>query len=221
MTVDYDNEEFVGPQLPTREIAFSNTFTLLGNLRIFAQFDYKGGHHQWCAICSIRNRIDRNSWEVNNPDADPVEVLVWRSRQTKTHLFPADFLKFREIALSYTLPANLSNAFRADRATVTLSAASSWPWNCSTSNPTSSMAARTSAGLASANTPTRSRCPRACSERRCASPRAKRRGLFGANISPTASTFRRIRTSKSSDRVIPQILILRAIVQRSVGAAAV
>jgi TonB-linked SusC/RagA family outer membrane protein len=128
VTVDYDNEEYVGPQLPTREIAFSNTFTLMGNLRVFAQFDYKGGHHQWCAICSIRNRIDRNSWEVNNPDADPVEVLVWRSRQTKTHLFPADFLKFREVALSYTLPTNLSNAFRADRATVTLSGRNIWMW---------------------------------------------------------------------------------------------
>ena len=128
VTVDYDNEEYVGPQLPTREIAFSNTFTLLGNLRLFAQFDYKGGHHQWCAICSIRNRIDRNSWEVNNPNADPVEVLVWRSRQTKTHLFPADFLKFREVAVSYTLPANLSNAFRADRATVTLSGRNIWMW---------------------------------------------------------------------------------------------
>ena len=128
VTVDYDNEVYVGPQLPTREIAFSNTFTLMGNLRVFAQFDYKGGHHQWCAICSIRNRIDRNSWEVNNPDADPVEVLVWRSRQTKTHLFPADFLKFREVALSYTLPTNLSNAFRADRATVTLSGRNIWMW---------------------------------------------------------------------------------------------
>ena len=128
VTVDYDNEVYVGPQLPTREIAFSNTFTLLGNLRLFAQFDYKGGHHQWCAICSIRNRIDRNSWEVNNPNADPVEVLVWRSRQTKTHLFPADFLKFREVALSYTLPTNLSNAFRADRATVTLSGRNIWMW---------------------------------------------------------------------------------------------
>lgn len=128
VTVDYDNEVYLGPQLPTREIAFSNSFTLMGNLRLFAQFDYKAGHYQWCAICSIRNRIDRNSWEVNNPDADPVEVLVWRSRQTRTHLFPADFLKFREIALSYTLPTIWSNAFRADRATVTLTGRNIWMW---------------------------------------------------------------------------------------------
>ncbi len=126
--VDYDNEVYVGPQLPTREIALSNTVTLMGNLRLFAQLDYKGGNHQWCAICSIRNRIDRNSWEVNNPDADPAEVAVWRSRQTKTHIFEADYVKLREIALSYTLPSGMSSAFRADRATVTFSGRNVWMW---------------------------------------------------------------------------------------------
>ena len=126
--VDYDNEVFVGPQLPTREIGLSNSFTLFGNLRVFAQMDYKGGNYQWCAICSIRNRIDRNSWEVNNPDADPAEVAVWRSRQTKTHIFPADFLKFREFSVSYTIPGEWSSAFRADRTTVTLSGRNLWMW---------------------------------------------------------------------------------------------
>ncbi len=127
-TVDYENEVYVGPQLPTREIAFSNTFTVMGNLRIFAQVDYKGGNYQWCAICSIRNRIDRNSWEVNNPDADPAEVAVWRSRQTKTHIFPADFVKLREVALSYTLPGAVTSSFGAERATVTLSGRNIWMW---------------------------------------------------------------------------------------------
>ncbi len=126
--VDFDNEVFVGPQLPTREVAFSNTVTLMGNLRIFAQMDYKAGNYQWCAICSIRNRIDRNSWEVNNPDASPAEIAVWRSRQTKTHLFPADLIKLREVALSYTLPTQMSGAFRADRATLTVSGRNLWMW---------------------------------------------------------------------------------------------
>ena len=126
--VDYDNQVFLGPQLPTREVAFSNTITLMGNLHVFAQMDYKGGNYQWCAICSIRNRIDRNSWEVNDPDASPAERAVWLSRQTKTHLFPADLIKLREVALSYTLPTQLSNAFRADRVAVTLSGRNLWMW---------------------------------------------------------------------------------------------
>ncbi|NIR45829.1 MAG: hypothetical protein GWN83_17805, partial [Gemmatimonadetes bacterium] len=80
-----------------------------------ANLDYKGGNYQWCAICSIRSRIDRNTWEINNPDQDPVERLVWRSLQTKTHIHPADFMKLREVALTYTLPASISQRFRASR----------------------------------------------------------------------------------------------------------
>lgn len=119
---------FVGPQLPTREIGLSNTFTLFGNLRVFTQFDYKGGNYQWCAICSIRNRVDLNTFEVNNPAADPTDVLVWRSLQTKTHIFPADFIKFRELSLSYALPAEWTSRWGASRTTFTVAGRNLWMW---------------------------------------------------------------------------------------------
>lgn len=101
---------YVGPSRPTREAALTNTFTLFGNLRIFTQFDYRGGHFQWCAICSINSRIDLNTWEVNtggtplNPDVSVADVLALRSLQTLSHITPADFIKFRELSLTYTLP---------------------------------------------------------------------------------------------------------------------
>ena len=128
VVVDTNDRFFVGPQLPTREIGLSNTFTLFGSLRVFTQLDYKGGNYQWCAICSIRNRIDRNTWEVNNPDADPTEVLVWRSLQTKTHIFPADFIKFRELSLSYSLPSEWTSRWGASRTTFTVSGRNLWMW---------------------------------------------------------------------------------------------
>ncbi|NNF29317.1 MAG: SusC/RagA family TonB-linked outer membrane protein [Gemmatimonadetes bacterium] len=128
VVVESDDPFFVGPQLPTREIGLSNTFTLFGNLRVFTQLDYKGGNYQWCAICSIRNRIDQNTFEVNNPDADPTEVLVWRSLQTKTHIFPADFIKFRELSLSYSLPNEWTSRWGASRTTVTVSGRNLWMW---------------------------------------------------------------------------------------------
>ncbi len=122
------HEKYMGPSLPTVEMGFSNIFTLFGNLRLFTHFDFKGGHYQWCAICSIRNRIDQNTWEVNNPDADPVQVALWKSRQTLTHIFPADFLKLREIAVTYTLPESFGNFFRATKWSVTLSGRNLWMW---------------------------------------------------------------------------------------------
>jgi hypothetical protein len=101
---------YVGPSRPTREASLTNTFTLFGNLRIFTQFDYRGGHYQWCAICSINSRIDLNTWDVNtggtplNPEVSAAEVIALKSLQTLSHITPADFIKFRELSLTFTFP---------------------------------------------------------------------------------------------------------------------
>jgi hypothetical protein len=100
----------MGPSRPTREAALTNTFTLFGNLRVFTQFDYRGGHYQWCAICSIRSRIDLNTWDVNtggtplNPGVSAADVEVLQSLQTLSHISKADYVKFRELSLTYSLP---------------------------------------------------------------------------------------------------------------------
>jgi TonB-linked SusC/RagA family outer membrane protein len=127
VTVEED-KEYVGPSTPTREIGFTNTFTLFDNFRVFANLDYKAGHYQWCAICSIRSRIDLNTRLINDPNSDPVDVAVAQSLQTKTWIKPADFLKLREISLSYRLPASLLENVRMDDATLTVSARNLWMW---------------------------------------------------------------------------------------------
>lgn len=105
---------FLGPSRPTREAAFSNTFTLFDRLRIFSQFDYRGGHYQWCAICSINSRVDLNTWDVNtggtplNPDVSAADVEALRSLQTLSHITKADFIKFRELSLTYSFPESLT-----------------------------------------------------------------------------------------------------------------
>lgn len=120
------HEQYVGPSSPTREIGLSNTFTVLGNLRIFAHLDYKGGHYQLCAICSINNRSDQNTWVINNPDSDPVDVEVALSRQTVTYIQQADFLKLREISLTYSFPRSWGGPFRVGRWSATLAARNLW-----------------------------------------------------------------------------------------------
>ncbi|MBW3553255.1 MAG: SusC/RagA family TonB-linked outer membrane protein [Gemmatimonadetes bacterium] len=120
--------EFIGPQLPTREIGFSNSVMLFDLVQLFAQLDYKGGNYQWCAMCSIRNRIDRNTWEINNPDQDPVERKVWLSRQTRKHIHPADFIKLRELAATISLPQSWSQLMRVNNAAFTLSGRNLWMW---------------------------------------------------------------------------------------------
>jgi hypothetical protein len=120
--------QYVGPPLPTREIGLSNTITLFNNVRVFANLDYKGGNYQWCAICSIRSRSNRNNWEVNDPNMDPAERLAWYSLQTKTHIKPADYLKLRELSVTVSLPNEWAQRFNAQSASVTLSGHNLWMW---------------------------------------------------------------------------------------------
>jgi len=127
---------YVGPSLPTREIGFTNTFTLFNNFRIFANLDYKGGHYQWCAICSIRSRIDDNTRLLNDRDAFPelsdeqweAEVATVSSLQTRRWIQNADFMKLRELSLSYTLPGSLVSRIGMSNATVTVSGRNLWMW---------------------------------------------------------------------------------------------
>ncbi|MDT8341160.1 MAG: SusC/RagA family TonB-linked outer membrane protein [Longimicrobiales bacterium] len=123
-----DEFEYVGPSLPTREIAFTNVFTLFNDFRLYTNFDYKGGHYQWCAICSVRSRIDLNTKLINDPNSDPTEVLVVRSLQTRRWIQEADFIKLRELSLSYSLPGNLVSQLGVDNATVTVSGRNLWMW---------------------------------------------------------------------------------------------
>ena len=121
-------DEYVGPSQPTREIGFTNTFTIFDNFRVFANLDYKGGNYQWCAICSIRNRIDQNTLLVNDPNSDPTEVAIAKSLQTKTWVKPADFIKLRELSLTYQLPASFAEQMKFSSAALTVSGRNLWMW---------------------------------------------------------------------------------------------
>ncbi|MEJ2679461.1 MAG: TonB-dependent receptor, partial [Gemmatimonadota bacterium] len=123
-----DTSTYVGPSIPTREIAFANTITVFNNLRFFVNFDYKGGYYQWCAICSIRSRSNRNTQLINDPNADPAARLVEYSRQTMTHIKPADYIKLRELSATYTLPQKWSRMFRSSQTTLSVSGRNLWMW---------------------------------------------------------------------------------------------
>ncbi|MEQ9401104.1 MAG: SusC/RagA family TonB-linked outer membrane protein [Longimicrobiales bacterium] len=126
--VTLTDEEYVGSSLPTREIGFTNTFTVFDNFRVFANLDYKGGHYQWCAICSIRSRFDQNTITINRPDADPTQVAVVKSNQTRRWIKEADFIKLRELSLTYQLPATLLERISVSNASLTLSGRNLWMW---------------------------------------------------------------------------------------------
>ncbi|MHB1192948.1 MAG: SusC/RagA family TonB-linked outer membrane protein [Longimicrobiales bacterium] len=115
-----DSSIYMGPSVPTREISFSNTFTLFGNLRIYGLLDYKGGHYLFNVKDWRRDRAGV-SWNTVNPAADPDEVLVLMfASQTYEHIDKADFIKLRDLSISYDLPTSLISHAGVKRSTLTL-----------------------------------------------------------------------------------------------------
>jgi len=138
-----DTTEFVGNPNPGFEGNFGSTFTLFRNLRIYAQLD-------WMADYILYNNTDQfrerqfgtgERWVRRNEILTDEERLTrfgpFRTEDGRTLLASsvnvayfetADFLRFRELSLSYTLPGNVAQMFRASNATVTLSGRNLATW---------------------------------------------------------------------------------------------
>jgi len=135
------SEEYVGPHLPTRTIGLTNTVTLFGNFQLYGFLDYRGGNYQWCAICSIRNRLDSNTLQVVNARVaflEGTDLHEWprlRSLQSKEFISKADFVKLRELSLSYNVPRDFAARMGASRASVSLSGRNLWMWTAYKGGP--------------------------------------------------------------------------------------
>jgi TonB-linked SusC/RagA family outer membrane protein len=100
---------FIGPSLPTREIAFSNTFSLFRNLSIYSLFDYKGGHYNYRGAELYRCASAQNCWVLNDPNTPATELPVYRigagaNTPFGLYIHKADFIKLRDVSVTYTLP---------------------------------------------------------------------------------------------------------------------
>lgn len=141
-----DETRFIGPALPTREIGWSNTLTLFGNLRIYTLLDYKGGHFLFNYTDMSRCYRTRLSCkQVNPPNAlsDEESALLsgqwkdgsiaWASSafwdRTFNFIQKADFVKLRDVAVTYTLPTTWIRWFAARRASVTFAGHNLMEWS--------------------------------------------------------------------------------------------
>jgi TonB-linked SusC/RagA family outer membrane protein len=135
---------FVGSAIPTREVGFSNTVTLFSNLRLYAFLDYKGGFYQYCATCQRRDQDGNTLREVAlegqlaanqkaNPTAPgsqvmPAELAIIRSGATLPYFSKADFLKLREVSVTYSLPSALARRFGGSAMSLSLSGRNLKTW---------------------------------------------------------------------------------------------
>ncbi|MGQ0643646.1 MAG: SusC/RagA family TonB-linked outer membrane protein [Gemmatimonadaceae bacterium] len=130
--VQFDTAKFIGPSSPTRELGFANTVTLFRNFRLYGLFDYKGGFYLFnqkernrCQAANDncqRNNDPRARFPQNAADTLLMrELAVWRgATAAAAWIEKADFVKLREISLTYTVPTRWVAAARASGASLIL-----------------------------------------------------------------------------------------------------
>lgn len=143
-----DDMEYIGTPIPKREISLGNTFTLFGDFRLFVLFDHKGGHHLFnykeynrCAVQVNCERLNDSGMRQN------ADTVIWRSTNSVTEssaaagsnanagaplghwIEKADFIKLRDVSLTYSLPTRFAQAFRATNASVTVAGHNLAQWS--------------------------------------------------------------------------------------------
>ena len=132
---------YIGSSSPTREVGFSNTFTLFRNFRVYALLDYKGGFYNF--NYQEKNRClgaNDNCARANDPrarfpqsSADSVlwrELAVWRATAIDPQFIEkADFVKLREVSLTMQLPQRVAQLARVQGASLVLSGRNLAVWS--------------------------------------------------------------------------------------------
>jgi outer membrane receptor protein involved in Fe transport len=137
-----DTIQYVGNPTPTREIGFGNTFTLFRNLQLFAQLDYKGGHkifnYKEYDRCRFRGNCERlNDVRFIAPvsatdSAAARDISRYRGvgvlnnvlvTHWEPYIEPGDFLRLRDVSLTFTVPGRFMALTGASGASLTLAAA--------------------------------------------------------------------------------------------------
>jgi TonB-linked SusC/RagA family outer membrane protein len=110
-----DTAEYTGPSLPKYEASLANGLALHnGEVRLDAMFDYKGGHWMYNNTERIRCASRYNCSGLINPNASLFEqarVVMVRetsSRSVQGFLEKGDYIRFRELSLTYSPPSSFA-----------------------------------------------------------------------------------------------------------------
>ena len=103
-----DSATFVGYSIPRHEISLTNGFDLFNkSLRVTGLVDYKGGHRLYNNTERFRCQSQTNCAGRNNPDASlfeqarQVALTEDPARTFAGYMEKADFIRFRELSLTY------------------------------------------------------------------------------------------------------------------------
>ncbi len=122
-----DSLEYIGPSQPTREATFTTLFGLFKNrIQVSTTLDYHGGHFLWNLQEDFRCRARSNCqgmYDINaglDQQARLVALtLKGASNSTTGYIEKADYMKWREVSVSYNAPSSWASALGASRMSLT------------------------------------------------------------------------------------------------------
>jgi outer membrane receptor protein involved in Fe transport len=138
-----DTMEYMGTPYPRFEGSLSTNITLGAGISLYAQIDGKWDYLIFNSMAQYRDVSTPRSLGVQAPEELPVEERLQRFGPFETesgdplaanlgraqyHNERGDHLRFRELALSYTLPQRWAQTIRANRATLNLAVRNLWLW---------------------------------------------------------------------------------------------
>jgi TonB-dependent starch-binding outer membrane protein SusC len=129
-----DTVEFVGNSNPGFEGNFNSTFNLFNAFRVYVQFDWAQDYILYNNTDQFRERqFGTGERWVNRADLEVEDRLnrfgpfvtdegrnLLASAVNNAYYQPGDHVRFREASVSYTLPRDVAQRFRASNAVVTL-----------------------------------------------------------------------------------------------------
>jgi TonB-linked SusC/RagA family outer membrane protein len=122
-----DTAVFVGSPTPTREAALASTMSLFnGRVRLYGLLDYKGGHVQYNLTEVFRCTATGNNCRAMHDRTTPLDQ---QARAVARRFGPGnsnvgfiedgEFLKLREVSITYTASSRIAGLFGARALTVT------------------------------------------------------------------------------------------------------
>ena len=132
-----DTAEFSGGQLPKYEASLNSTFRIFESFRLYAQADGKFDFHVYNLSRDFRDRSFSNSAEAILPAGQGGFSRYERLRRAgpflsksgasvgaalvrSPYIVPGDFVRFRELSATYTLPASVAQRLRVAGSSISI-----------------------------------------------------------------------------------------------------
>jgi hypothetical protein len=127
-----DSAEYIGSPLPTREATFNTSLGLYKYARLSALFDYRGGYRIFNSTrefrCTLGTPNCRDVYDKTIP-MDQQAAIVSRLMGNYVGMMEdASFVKFRELALTFTVPKEWATRAKVDGMSITFAGRNLGTW---------------------------------------------------------------------------------------------